>query len=162
MKKHIVIHQITKQSKARKQIKFNVKPALIKPKNNGRYSRSSEGKNNSLMQRYLYNQKTMGVKVAFGELFDSQSRYKVAAKKREFPMNNTQEDGYLSNISFNDQNNQNRSVSNSQQNISHRSASEDPDPNPNCQTSITSSERQSIQNSPENLENELRMIGQTG
>jgi len=37
-----------------------------------------------LMYRYLKNQKKMTVSIAFKHLFDSQSRYKVAAKKQEF------------------------------------------------------------------------------
>ena len=60
------------------------------------------------MQRYLLNQKTMSVQIAFGELFDDQSRYKIMAKKQEFPMI-TQEEGYQSSISFNEKLNKNQS-----------------------------------------------------
>ena len=69
---------------------------------------SSHDRQDMLMKKYMINQKS--VKVSFGDMFDSQSRYKVAAKKRVFPMSNTEGEGYTSNFSFHDNGaNQNRS-----------------------------------------------------
>lgn len=77
-KKHIFIHTLNAMCRLQKN-KVNKSKRDQKMQNLDLNEESD-----LLMYRYLKNQKKMTVSIAFKHLFDSQSRYKVAAKKQEF------------------------------------------------------------------------------
>lgn len=107
MKKHIVSHLLQSLTKPKRR-KFSVSNQKRSAKKPRQRQNNSENRRDELMQRYLQNQKAMSVQIAFGELFDDQSRYKILAKKFEFAVK-THEDGYQSNVSFNQNNNRGQS-----------------------------------------------------
>ena len=116
---------------------------------------NSNDRQEVLMKKYIFNQKTCSVNIAFKDMYDSQSRYRVAAKKREFPMKNTEGEGhgYHSNMSFNDNGaNQNRSS------ISQRVLTTQ---EYHCETSVASSDRLSLNGMIEQYDNDLRSSGES-
>ena len=119
-KKHIFVHSVEEQIRLKKLSKKAMKG------NRDRVSITSDEKRREILfKKYMINQKSQSVCISFGQLFDSQSRYKVAVKKPQFAPSN-----FGSNVSFNQKNVSNLKDSQSQCTFTPRTFSD-----PNSSTS---------------------------